>query len=260
MFIDAIGSPRGTTLGDIAILGLMDKSCTYSFVLQHPYNHIAIPIKNPALYLVAVYKIDSESNQTYLNLDQISQQFANTPILFPKKFDVDYATIFLDYTTMGIMLFHEASGARTSLLNPAYVEIKQMRGNNPNLQYQYLTLFRMGKVKEYLQFFPMYKNMFYAFHQQSADFIRKIHNAYVAYYIKRERNETKIDPSIFRHIHKIHHDIYIPSLNRERVIINCKRVSDYFNAMEPKEQLYHINYVNRKYAKDMRECYKKENE
>jgi len=29
--------------------------------------------------------------------------------------------------------------------------------------------------------------------------------------------------------------------------VNCKVVADYFNAMEPKEQLYHLNYQNREY-------------
>lgn len=251
MFVDALGHSVSTSFNDIPTFAILDKECVYSFVMQHPNNHIVLHIQNPAVYLVAVYKIDSEQIIHRVTIDELS--LADTKIMFPKKRDVVYATNeFGDYTDMGTMLLHKESGTRATLMNPTYEEMIKIRGNNPNLQYQYLTLSRIGKVKEFLEVFPMYKNMFYAFNQQSAKFIRAIHTAYVTYYVKKAGANVVIDKSIFRHIHKLHHEVYLPSLSSEggRVLITCKRVADYFNAMEPKEQLYHLNYSNRKYAKD----------
>ena len=183
-----------------------------------------------------------------LKLDE-ADGFANSSVLFPVPCYVDaYEYIhMLDYTHVGIMLYHAESGLRTSIVNPQYTSMKEFRGNNPNLQYQYLCVSRAGKVKEYLEAFPMYKQMFYAFHSQSADFIRTIHNAYVAYFIKKLGKDVQIEKSIFRHICKLHNEIYLPSIgDGGGVIVTCKVVADYFNAMEPKEQLYHLNYQNRK--------------
>lgn len=250
MFVDALRAPFGTMLNDIPLIQTLDKSCVYSFVVQHPYNHIVLPIEFPAIYLIAIYRVETDTKirTMPLKLDE-ADGFANSSVLFPVPCYVDaYEYIhMLDYTHVGIMLYHAESGLRTSIVNPQYTSMKEFRGNNPNLQYQYLCVSRAGKVKEYLEAFPMYKQMFYAFHSQSADFIRTIHNAYVAYFIKKLGKDVQIEKSIFRHICKLHNEIYLPSIcDGGGVIVTCKVVADYFNAMEPKEQLYHLNYQNRK--------------
>ena len=248
MFVDALRAPCGAMLNDVPLIQTLDKTCVYSFVVQHPYNHIVLPIEFPAIYLVAVYRIESETRIRNIPLESIENWFANSSVLFPEACYVDsYEHIHLtDYTNVGIMLYHAESGTRTSFVNPQYTSMKEFRGNNPNLQYQYLCVSRAGKVKEYLAAFPVYKQMFYAFHKQSADFIRTIHNAYFTYFIKKQGKEVQIEKSIFRHICKLHNEIYLPSIcDGVGVIITCKVVADYFNAMEPKEQLYHLNYQNR---------------
>ena len=249
MFVDALRAPFGSMLNDIPLIQTLDKSCVYSFVVQHPYNHIVLPIEVPTIYLIAVYRIETDTKVRNIPLKSIDNMFANSSVLFPVPCYVDaYEYIhMLDYTNVGIMLHHAESGLRTSIVNPQYTSMKEFRGNNPNLQYQYLCVSRAGKVKEYLEAFPMYKQMFYAFHSQSADFIRTIHNAYVAYFIKKLGKDVQIEKSIFRHICKLHNEIYLPSIcDGGGAIVTCKIVADYFNAMEPKEQLYHLNYQNRK--------------
>ena len=43
------------------------KSCVFSFVMQHPTNRIVVPFDEPAIYLVAIYKIDN-FNVTRINI------------------------------------------------------------------------------------------------------------------------------------------------------------------------------------------------
>ena len=45
-----------------------DKSYSYSFVLQHPCNHIVVTVENPALYLVMTYRIGEDNTYAYVNL------------------------------------------------------------------------------------------------------------------------------------------------------------------------------------------------
>lgn len=245
MFVDALCAPHGTQLNDIPLIQELDKSRVYSFVVQHPNNHIVLPVAFPTIYLVAVYHVDDDNKIRIVESDAI---FANSTVLYPESCFVDsYEHIHLtDYTNVGIMLYHADSGLRTSVENPQYKSMKEFRGNNPNMQYQYLCLSRAGKVKEYLDAFPMYKQMFFGFHKQSAEFIRTLHSAYVTYFIKKRGKDVQIEKSIFRHICTLHNEVYLPSLSAgDPVIVTCKVVADYFNNMEPKSQLYHLNYQNR---------------
>lgn len=245
MFIDALRAPLGAQLNDIPLIQELDKSRVYSFVVQHPNNHIVLKIEHPAIYLIEVYHVGESGSIRVVEPDSA---FANSTVLYPERCFVDsYEHMHLaDYTEVGIVLYHEASGLRSTVEFPQYTNKKEFRGNHPNLQYQYLCLSRIGKVKEYLDAFPMYAPMFRLFHKQSADFIRNIHNAYVTFFIKKRGKEVPIEKSIFRHICTLHNEVYLPSISTGTpTIVTCKVVADYFNAMEPKSQLYHLNYLNR---------------
>jgi hypothetical protein len=275
MFIDALGAAPGSQLNDIAILNELPKSKIYSFVLQHPNNHIVLKIFRPELYLVAVYEqmpIDAEGDikMRIIPLSEVRNydfnKCVNNVIHFPREIDFnecvnsaiqipgetrkfDYTLEFYDNVFyVGYMLTDMDSGLRTAVLNPKYAEIKEIRGNHPNLQYQYFALFQTGKLNEFLWYFPNYHNLFYKFHLQSMDFIQKVHDAYVSYHIQKRGKQVRIEKAIFHHIYKLHHEKYLPSIQNggEPVIITRKVVADYFNAMEPKEKLYHVNYKLRR--------------
>ncbi len=261
MFLDALQAPRGIPLNDVALLNEMPKTFMYSFVLQHPDNHIVLPIARPTLYLVAAYQVESvnsETGDTRIRTVPLSEIWlysfnmsVNNVIMFPRevpaselKYDMlmGNAHIF----EVGYMLSDKTSGLRTAIQNPAYKEVKELRGNHPNLQYQYFALFQAGKIREFLEYFPAYNNLFYKFHVQSMNFIQEVHDAYVTYYIKKRGKQVRINKSIFSHIFKLHHEVYLPSIETgEPTIVTRKVVSEYFNAMEPKEKLYHVNYKMR---------------
>jgi hypothetical protein len=84
MFLDAIGLHR---LNDWKLLGQLNKQWSYSFVLQHPDNHIALPIVIPNLYLVAVFeKIKIEDVYAFQYVPQSTFQHSITglpPFQFP---------------------------------------------------------------------------------------------------------------------------------------------------------------------------------
>lgn len=269
MFLDAFSAAPGETLNDLPFLEYMPKTYSYSFVLQHPENHIVLHIEKPKLYLVAVYETNHQHNTTandnrVINIPSTLYEnwdlFANIRgvIDFPPRYSgVDYETlenehcsIQQSFNSMGVMFTSLVTGERASMKNPKYEEIKLLRGNNPNLQYHYLCMHRAKKVKDFLHYFPQYKSIFYRFYQDYNDFITNVHLSYLTYYVQKQ--QVKISKKYFPHIYKIHHELYIPSLSTETPLIIRRRVvRDYFDDLSPREMLYYLNYDRREYNKQL---------
>ena len=235
----------------------LNKSWSYTFVLQHPANHIVLNIKKPKLYLVAVYEIRRESSEVRfispLEYESESNKgmFQGLCIEFPKRYlesesniktlEKEYCSIHSPNTSVGLMFTNLETGERATLENPSYVQLCELRGNNPNLQYQYLSLKHMRKVDEFLKAFPQYKAIFWKFYTNYSDFVTNLHQSYVTYYIKKM--EVKISKQYFPLVYKMHHEVYLPSLSTEsKTIMKRKVVSDYVKNLTPGELIYYLNY------------------
>lgn len=254
MFLDVFNS-SDKDINDMVFLQNFSKEYCYTFVLQHPSNHIVLNISKPTLYLVSVYQIKEQQvisipAPVYEKWDSFINLYGL--IEFPKKFDdqqVSYETLEEKYCSpnsphdlVGLMITNFKTGMRTCLENPTYKEVCELRGNNPNLQYQYLCLLRMSKVMEFLNYFPQYKEIFYRFFKQFQDFITNIHQSYVSYYVKK--NGQKISKKYFPLIYKLHHDVYLPSLaeGNEKIIMRRSEIGKRIGQMAPIEIIYYLNY------------------
>ena len=230
----------------------LSTNCCYSFVMQHPDNHIVLNNIEPKLYLVAVFEINDNSAtyipfNTYVNMNCVKS--ISGLISFPKTIDKldDYKNMELKYTKdscdliLGLMYLNEKTGERAHAINETYNKMKNLRGNNPNLQYQYLCLKKIGKVKEFLEFFPQYKGVFYKFYTEYKNFLTNLHQCYLSFYI--QKNGERINKKYFYHIYKIHHEFYLPSLNTEsKKIMNKSEIYNYFETYDPIQQLHYLNY------------------
>ena len=287
MFYDAIGS---TDLNHF--FQLYNTNYCYSFVLQHPYNHMVLPIEVPRLYLVAVYEIinsskyiDYQSYTVYVRsislfsetdqhscIDFINEHFELyhnifIPLLIKPSnknlvdFGKEYNSFETDsfempdyfvrsffehvsnYYTMGLMLTHMKTGKRTCISNKIYEYIKQIRGNNPNLQYQFFELKKSTKIDEFLYYFSIYKPLFDIFEKKYQDFITNVHQTYYSYYVLKSGQQ--MPKQYFIHAAKIHHEIFLP----EKRIIRRNVVVEYFLKFTPSELMYYmVNFQKEKTA------------
>ena len=259
MFLEAFGFTKDSNINQIELIKNLPKKYCYSFVLQHPKNHIVFNVEHPSIYLVCVYEITNGSSISYIPLSFVMNLsvFQNTAhcVQFPKEIDIeggfDYIDLInsFDYqeqVSVGYMVTDISSGIRTSISNPKYEFLKQLRGNDANIHYQYFSLLRANKLDEFLHHFPMYSELFNKFNTQVVDFIRQVHDAYVLYYVQKKGKEIRIPKHIFTHICKLHLDIHLPSKERgEEIIIRKEVVADYFNNMLPKEKLNCLNYKDK---------------
>ena len=271
MFLDALRVLPGMDLNDCILLDELSKEYSYCFVIQHPANHIVNYTANPVLYLIAVYHThvhhdcDADTKE-HTHVTSIPPTvfeewdcFVNLRgiIEFPRRFEEeDYDLLYdrycspnADYKSVGIMYLNLMTGERSCMENEAYKNVRELRGNHPNLQYQYLCLKSMGKVKEFLRYFPNYKEIFYHFYKQYNDFITDTHQSYISYYV--QKSVIKISKKFFPILYKIHHEVFLPSkLNGETIIIRRSVIADYVGKMAPSVLLYHLNYNKTENAMD----------
>ena len=113
----------------------------------------------------------------------------------------------------GLMVTNMSNGFRTGFVNPVYNELKILRGNNPNLHYQYLVLRKTGKVMNFLRFFPQYKKHFAQFKEHFNSYVTRLHNLYINIYVlKINKMDDVTDKRDKYHLSKLHFERYLPAL------------------------------------------------
>lgn len=236
----------------------LNKKYMYSFVMQHPRNRIVKMIKNMALYLVSVYHIENDNTIHVVPINKDIEQFglkSNTVKIvesIPLKSNDDLihcresmASMNTPYDTVGVMIKNNL-GERYKFRNPTYEHVRQLRGNQPKLQYQYLSLRQSGKMTEYLQYYKEHKNPFNEFRNMIHAYTNELFTNYIRCYIKKEK-ELKEFPEKFKtHMFAIHHEIYLKSLRPNNEYVNKDVVIRYFNGLHPSKQMFILNYDARK--------------
>jgi hypothetical protein len=143
--------------------------------------------------------------------------------------------------TVGVMVTDHETGSRSKIVFDAYLRRKEIRGNNPNMLFQYLCLLRLHKITEFLRYFPWYKDMFNRFRKQYVTAMINVHKSYVARYIKRT-GET-IARQYMPHVWRIHHNVFLPSVAAgQKKIVTLDVVHDYFRDMSPIEIFYMLSF------------------
>jgi hypothetical protein len=249
------------------VMDNLEKDKCYSFVLQHPENRIVVPFKYPQLYLVAVYSIrneEQEDNGSSICVDIFDAQdfrdvfFAlNTTVMFPKvyKFDKyadlidEFASMNTSYDVVGVVLHNKESGERAKIRNPVYEQVRNLRGNQPKLQYQYLSLRKEGKVGEFLKFYPENKKEFSCFRDQVHLFTNTLFSNYISCYVKKEKPLIEFSEQYRTHMYTIHQK-YLKELREQKMFVNSIAVKKYVNELHPSLLMYCLNYQMRKRVVD----------
>ena len=80
MMLDAVSE---TYIGGFANSLNLAKNRCYSFVVQHPSNHIVVPVDAAALYLVGCYEIEAHGYK-FIDVFDLKEQFAGSQVKFPR--------------------------------------------------------------------------------------------------------------------------------------------------------------------------------
>jgi hypothetical protein len=237
--------------------GFFKRDNVYSFVLQHPENHLVLKIQKAQLYLTHIIRlVESDEGGTNANITYMTERPVGLPehIEIPRIYgEQDYQNYqeivtrmesrsdTSTWDTVGVMLTNISTGSRTKMVSANYLRKKEIRGNNPNLLFQYLCLLRLRKITEFLRYFPWYKEMFNKFRKQYVTIMMNVHKSYVARYIKH--TGEVIAKQYMPHVWRIHHNIFLPSMSSgQKRIITLDVVHEYFKTLNPMEIFYLISY------------------
>jgi hypothetical protein len=244
------------------VLEQLNPCYCYSFVLQHPENRIVVPFIKPQLYLVAVYYINNTNkNNTAIhsiNMNDIKNAYWNNAIIrFPKKYEFTkyteliekYASMNTPYNILGVVIHNTKTGERTKIRNPVYEQVRNLRGNQPKLQYQYISLRKEGKVKDFLKFYPENKKEFSVFRDQIHLFTDTLYSNYISCYIKKEKSLIEFSDQYRTHMYNIHQE-YINVLRENKLFVTNTVVINYVNNLHPSLLMYCLNFSLRKRSID----------
>lgn len=227
-----------------------DKDFCYSFVLQHPSNEIVNKINKPSIKLCRVYKCHNLTVEEYLlpySHEKLSRlcvdHDTNSGSVIPEKIIQyardNYATNKTNYHTMGIIIRNNVS--HTKIRNPNYEMVKKIKGNQPNIQYQYLYLRKCGQVGEYLKYYPDAKTEFAKYRNQVHNFTNMIYKNYVDVFIKKTTPIQNIDYEYRPHVVELHKK-YINEYRELKIAIHFNLVKEYINNLPIPRLLFAINY------------------
>jgi hypothetical protein len=240
------------------ILELLNPLYCYSFVLQHPLNRIVVPFKSKKLYLVSMYIINNvnlNDIRVYrLNMHEVrSLDWNNANISFPQVYSWEsytdlikkYASMNTPYTILGVVIVNVLTGERTKIRNPVYEEVRSLRGNHPKLQYQYISLRKEGKVRDFLKYYPENKKEFARFRDKIHLFTNTLFDNYISCYIKKENGLDYFPYQYKTHMFNLH-KTYLNKLRAEKMCVTNVVVIKYVNNLHPSLLMYCLNYNRRK--------------
>jgi hypothetical protein len=127
--------------------------------------------------------------------------------------------------------------------------VRQLRGNQPKLQYQYLCLRREGKVGDFLKFYPEHKREFSGFRDQVHLFTNTLFKNYISCYIRKEKPLLEFPGQYRTHMFTIHQK-YMNELKEKNLYVTNSVVIEYINNMHPSKLMFCLNFSMRKRVVD----------
>ena len=207
----------------------LNKTYCYSFVLQHPDNQIVTPVETPVLYLIAVYHI------TDIGIVEVhSSNHCITSFLTPYTFifsSYEEAEQFVQkqpYTFKGLML--KTSNERSKIRNPAYENVKKLRGNSACSLYTYLTIRSTPEQLEYEKYFP--NHTFPIYEKQLSTLIVQLHSLYIDCFIKKMKPLKEYAAPFKQHLYELHME-YLHHLRQQKKCVTRHEVKKYVVGLPP---------------------------
>ncbi len=228
-------------------LSILDKNYCYSFVLQHPNNRIVTPNEKAGVCLTDVYSING------FDISKVDKDNFVDKLPMPKRYNItefsSYEEIYDKFTStkkedfklMGCVLSNGED--RSKIRNPAYEVVRELRGNQPKLQFTYLELRRKSKnsVLEYLEYYPEHRVMFNKFNNQVKRFCDNLFDNYHFTHVKRVKKHKDLEHQFKPHVYYLHNE-FLNILKNNGDIITHQYVNNYVNKLESAKLMYALNY------------------
>lgn len=217
----------------------LNKHEVFSFVLQHPENRIVNLFNYPKLILVEKYKI-IQNNIEFLEMAPL-----NSLIKFNFEFNIENGPYNNDIQVppniMGCVIKNHVNNQRVKYRNPTFEYVKELRGNQPKLEYTYLQLRKNGRLKEYLKWYPEHSDEMMLFRDKIHKFNINLYNNYVGCYIKKVKPLKEYPFEYKNHMFELH-EIYKKEKKTQRKSMQYPDIINYTNDLHESKLMFSLNY------------------
>ena len=208
----------------------LDSTHSYSFVLQHKDNSNITPVNENKVILVEEY--DSELNKLDLNDKKYTFKCVNT---YENYHELKMVEKDIHKYDKGYNIFKD--GKRFVHITEDYKYIFNLKPNQNNKMFIFLTLYKQRNVDEYLKVYKDDKEIFEVYKNKYEIMRNELYSNYCNHFIKKEI-VTKDVPFQLKPIIYELHDIYKSTDQK----INSKLISDYLRNMNIKRLTFILNY------------------
>ena len=261
MFLDAVNVCASNGQSAEVFYSRLDPRLCYSFVFQHPNNQIVTPNAKPELYLIRAYLVENGIVTEFLPTSPEVRAItrcddASITIDSPYAYETstwqdfdelkaEWSTMNRVHTDMGVVLVNPQRSIRTKLRNPTFEMVRNLRGNQPKLQYQYLALRKEGKVGQYLRYYKQASAEFTKYRQQLHTFTDTLHTNYIGCFVKKEQSLKEYPAQFKTHMYALH-GMFLQSLRPNGECVSMRVVIDYVNSLPTPRLMYSLNWHPRK--------------
>lgn len=220
-----------------ANISMLDKSSTYYFILLHNENRIVVNHVHD--YLVYLYK-SNENGENY-NVEGLKGLFRR-PVVVKSTNSSDVNSCFWN-KKRGIVVKFSDNDQIYKVDFDAYKKMKQIRGNNPNIEMRYLELINDDSSRKLLKlYYPEHNKLFKDIHKLYNNFINHIHHLYIESHVQ---HVIKIDNShvyfpLVKSLHsqykKTHKPITFIDVKQRIDSMHINIINDLFRKLETSNQ------------------------
>lgn len=218
----------------------LDKTCSYTWVLQHPENRIVVPVQKPTVSLVQKVKINADSTTVF------DAETSPLKLLKPTPTWSDVRAVLSDWNkqfkhaSQGLVV-KDDEGKRWKLRTAEYNRVRQLRGNTARRDYLWLTLWRSGGLRDYLALFPEERFMANMLVERWKKVTSDVFHFYTDVFKARTLQKVNIPPKYRPFVYGLH-GMFMETLKPAGKVIVWKTVVEYMNGRDVPQMLFAINW------------------
>lgn len=156
---------------------MLNKKCAYIYIIQHPENQQFFHVSKPFLAHVAI------ADENGLNYCGAPLRDVNIQEYVDSAFDSRTPT------NVGLIALQHGSCSPVKIVSQHYIDLKNLRGNNPQLSTRYIHLLGDSRKDEFVENFPSQE--YDKIDKKLQQLTNNIHRGYIVKFVKKG---TKIFP------------------------------------------------------------------
>jgi glycosyltransferase involved in cell wall biosynthesis len=228
----------------------LDKSCSYTWILQHPENRIVVPVDRPRAFIVGVSRIAEDGVVECVACDQPAYAVAEIKGL--RTWD-NVRTRLAEWNAtyrhgaQGFVIHDLNTGDRWKVRTAEYNRVRGLRGNSARRDYLWLDLWHVNSLNDYLALYPEERVSANATIERWKRATNDVFHIYNDVFKARSLPKSAIPPK-YRPLVFGLHTKYMEELKPAGRTVDWRTALEYMNSRDTAQKIFVLNWDVRQAA------------